>query len=82
MSQSLTSSLNSTSIGDTSSLAIAAANQAATFKRSKYTNITHTYIIISIAIETGGICYQQASEFIQELGKRISVITKEPKKTQ
>ena len=69
-------------IGDASSLTGAVANHAATFKTSKYANITDTNIFVPIAIETGGAWDQQAIEFIQEFGKRISTITKEPKETQ
>ena len=69
-------------IGDTSSLAEAATNHAATLKTSNFATITDTIIFVPIAIETGGAWDQQAIEFIQELGKRIGVITKEPKETQ
>ena len=55
--------------GNTSSLARAAANHAATLKTSKYTNINNMNIFVPIAIETGGVCNQQAIEFIQEVGK-------------
>ena len=66
-------------IGDTSSLARAAANHAATLKNSKYANITDTNSFVPIAIESGGAWDQQAIEFIQGLGKRISVVAKEPR---
>ena len=66
-------------IGDTFSLAGAVVNHAAALKTSKYANIIDTNICVPIAIETGGAWDQQAIEFIQELGKRISVATKEPK---
>ena len=41
-------------IGDTSSLAKAAANHAATLKTSKYTDITDTNIFVQIAITSNG----------------------------
>ena len=69
-------------IGDTFSLAGAASNHAATLKTSKYANITDTNIFVPFAIETGDAWDQQAIEFIQELEKLISVITKEPTETQ
>ena len=68
-------------IGDTSNLTGAAANHAATLKTSKYVNITDTNIFVPIVIETGGAWDQQSIEFIQELEKRISVVTKELKET-
>ena len=51
----------------------------ATLKTSRYANITDTNIFLPVAIETGGVCDQQAIEFMKELGKRISAVTKEPK---
>ena len=69
-------------VGDTSILAGAAANHTASLKTSKYSNIDVTNIFVPVAIETGGAWNIQASEFIQELGKRITVFTKNPKETQ
>ena len=39
-------------------------------------------MFVPIAIETGGAWDQEAIEFIQELGKRISVVPQEPKDMQ
>ena len=69
-------------VGDTSILAGAAANHAMSLKTSKYYNIAVTNIFVPVAIETGGAWDIEASEFIQELGKRITVCTKDPKETQ
>ena len=69
-------------VGDTSILAGAAANHAASLKISKYSNIAVTNICVPAAIESGGAWDIQASEFIQELGKRITVCTKDSKETQ
>ena len=73
---------NNSHVGDTSILAGAAANYAASLKTSKYSSIAVTNIFVPVAIETGGAWDTQASEFIQELGKRITVCTKDPKETQ
>ena len=69
-------------VGDTSILAGAAANHAASLKTLKYSNIAVTIIFVPVAIETEGAWDIQASDFIQELGKRITVCTKDPKETQ
>ena len=66
---------------DTSILAGAAANHVASLKISKYSNIAVTNIFVHVAIETEGAWDIQTSEFIQELGKRINVCTKDPKET-
>ena len=49
---------------------------------TKSTNISDTQIFVPVAIETGAVWDQQPIEFIEELGKRISVVTKGPKETQ
>ena len=69
-------------VGNTSIPAGAAANHAASLKTSKYSNIAVTNIFVPVAIETGSACEIQASEFIQELGKRITVCIKDLKETQ
>ena len=69
-------------VGDTSMLAGAAENHAASLKTSKYSNIAVTNIFVPVAIETGGAWDIQASEIIQKFGKRITVCIKDPKETQ
>ena len=64
-------------VGDTSILTGAAANHAASLKTLKYSNIAVTNIFVPVAIETGSAWDIQASKFIQELGKRITVCTKD-----
>ena len=64
-------------ISDTSSLAGAAVNHAATLKTYKYISLTDINIFFPIAVKTGGAWDQQDREFIQEFQKRISVVTKE-----
>jgi hypothetical protein len=69
-------------INETARSSGAAANRAAVLKTTKYANLSPTHIFVPVAIETGGSWNQQAVEFVQDLGKRISAVTKEPLETQ
>ena len=69
-------------VGDTSILAGAAANHAASLKNLEILQHRRHKHFVPVAIETGGAWDIQASDFIQELGKRITVWTKDPKETQ
>jgi hypothetical protein len=40
------------------------------------------YIFMPVAVETGGPWNQQAIEFIHDLGRRMSSVTKEPMETR
>ena len=68
-------------ISSTSSTPAAAAEQAATGKIAKYSNISGTHQFIPIAIETGGSWCQAAIRFISELGRRTVVVTGDPLET-
>jgi len=59
----------------------AAATQAATNKTSKYSQLASTHIFYPVAIETAGTWHNQAVELIQEIGRRATVITGDPKET-
>ena len=65
----------------TSSEAGSAARQAASKKNTKYTDITSTHIFYPIAIETAGSWNVQALEVIEEIGRRITESTEDPKET-
>ena len=58
-----------------------AASNAASTKTQKYEGITQTHLFTPIAIETAGVWDRQASDFINELGKRITVITGDRKES-
>ena len=67
----------------------AAENKAAANKISKYSTLATTHHFVQISVETGGPWKDlggpwnpESSEFISELGKRISQITLELLKTQ
>ena len=66
-------------INMTSSEAGGAARQAASTKNTKYIDITSTHIVYSIAIETAGSWDVQALEVIEEIGRRITEATEDPK---
>ena len=68
-------------ITDTATTASAAANRAADNKTAKYQELAKTHQFASIAIETGGTWNEKAVEFISEVGRRITEITKEHQKT-
>ena len=69
-------------IGDTSTRATAAADRAAANKTAKYTDLAKTHHFVPIAAETGGEWNELALEFITELGRRIAMITQDPRETQ
>ena len=65
----------------TSSSACAAADKAAANKTAQYVKLTSTHHFVPIAVETSGAWSPQSTEFIEELGRRISTITNEPETT-
>ena len=68
-------------ISSTSSSAGAAAEQAATLKMTKYSNIPNSYLFIPVAIETLGSYCSDGLIFLQELGRRISRVTGDKRET-
>ena len=57
--------------------ACAAAEKSAVNKLTKYATITSTHLFISIAVQTSGTWCSEFAEFIDDLSKRITVITGE-----
>ena len=58
----------------------AIANDAEDRKRYKYvTSLSPSFIFVPIAVETFGVLGDAASEFMYELGKRISAVSGEPR---
>ena len=62
-------------IGQTSSCVGAAAERAASRKVEKYNFLRDTYIFIPLACETTGVWCTEGAEFLNELGRRTSIIT-------
>ena len=58
-----------------------AAIHAAEMKCTKYRELDTTHIFILIAIETVGTCDKQATELIEEIGRRCTLETEGPKET-
>jgi len=53
----------------------AAADKAAANKSSKYCDLAGTYLYFPAAIETAGTWNQMADELVQEIGRRITLVT-------
>jgi len=66
-------------IGNTATEEGAAANQAAANKIAKYDELASTHILYPVAIETGGTWNHWAIELVQEIGRRATLITGEPR---
>ena len=64
-------------IADTATTASAAANRAADNKTAKFQELAKTHQFAPIAIETRGGCNEKAVEFIFEVRRRITAVTKE-----
>jgi len=67
--------------GDTATEAGAAANQAAANKIAEYDKLPSTNIFYPVAIETGGTWNYWAVELVQEMGRRATLITGEPRES-
>ena len=68
-------------LAETAESAEAAAYKAVANKISKYSTLATTHHFVPISVETGGPWNPESSEFIAELGKRISQITLESLET-
>ena len=68
-------------IADTATTASAGENQAADNKTSKYQELAKTHQFAPIAIETWEEGNEKAVEFITEVGRKITDVTKEQQDT-
>ena len=59
----------------------AAAAEAETKKRTKYTDLPHHIDFIPIAIETTGVWGSEGLNLVKELGRRIAIVQLEPRST-
>ena len=55
------------------------ATHAETNKRVKYSSLPAAYVFAPIGIETFGALGDDASVFLQDLGRRIAFVTQEPR---
>ena len=67
---------------NTSVVAGSAAKQAAVFKCQKYSTLSATHVVMPISIETFGAWDVDSLSFIKELGRKMSVVTGDPRETQ
>jgi len=65
----------------TNSTAGAAASHAATTKKTKYATLSSSHIFVPVAVETLGVWEKESMGFIQELGRRISLASGDPRET-
>ena len=66
---------------DTKRLAGSAAKTAACNKKTKYAVIEQSHIFMPVAVETFGSWHSDSLNFLKELGRRISTITLDTRKT-
>jgi hypothetical protein len=66
---------------DTSTTAGAAAESAASKKMSKYLEITISHIFVPVAVESLGPMNKDGHNFLQEVGRRLSCTTGDPRET-
>ena len=69
-------------VNDTSIQAGIAADSTAASKKTKYTDIANTRMFIPVAIETGGPWNVEATELIQKIGRRITLVNGERRETE
>ena len=62
--------------------AASAAETAATRKRSKYAAIEQTHDFIPVALETLGPMGASAVEFVEDIGRKVTEVTSDPRETQ
>jgi len=65
----------------TSTMAGTAAERAARIKEQKYSSLASTHIFIPVAVETFGSWNAEGLGLVRELGKRLTVITGDPRET-
>ena len=53
----------------------AAAESASIQKRNKYQNLLQTHLFVPVAVETMGSWSKESLDFVEELGRRLTVVT-------
>ena len=77
----VTDTLATSYLSSSSTVAGGAAERAAQRKEEKYTTLSLSYTFIPIAIETMGPIGSKAAIFLQELGRRLSTVTGDPRES-
>ena len=65
-------------VPNTSLTADAAADKAAVSKTAKYDKLRGTHLFFPVAIEMGGPWNAQATELVQEIGRKLTIVTSNP----
>jgi len=65
----------------TSNCAGAASAHAALLKNQKYSDLTSTFHFVPVAVETLGPWNDEGLDFVRELGRRVSLVTGDPRET-
>jgi len=68
-------------IADMATMTGAAADKAASTKEAKYRQLANNHVFVPFAIETAGTWNNLAVELTQELGRRITAVTDDPRET-
>ena len=59
-----------------------AAEHSSTIKIQKYSALSTTHIVVPVAVETLGPWNEEGLSFVKELGRRTSLITRDPRETK
>ena len=59
----------------------AAAAHAAAIKLQKYAALQATHVVVPVAVEMMGSWCKEGLDFVRELGRRMSMITNDPRET-
>src|SRR6267154_2302892 len=68
-------------LASTSQVAGAASASAARLKSNKYAELLQTHIFVPVAIETMGTWNQDGLDWVKEIGRRITRVTRDPRET-
>jgi hypothetical protein len=66
---------------DTSTTAGAAAEDAASKKNIKYQDVSDSHYFVPVAVESLGPINKEGHSFLQELGRRLTLATGDPRET-
>ena len=62
-------------------LSAACAGRVASRKETKYADLDHSYTFIPLAFETYGPINDKGTKFLQELGRRLRIISDDPRES-
>jgi len=68
-------------IANTATTPSAAAHTATQKKTDKYAELSNTLVFYPFAVETAGVWHEMAIELTQEIDRRITTVTEDPRET-